>query len=185
MARALPQPARRRRRAIVRGPKKTRCGAQDDAQHDGAGSTARATTLYHWGSSQSGEGAALYDRAPAAAGGFRPGDAASLTLGDEVTALFDLAEDAVALDGLAEARDQVLRRFAFSKVYCCHKCSVSARHSGCFFILLFGAARRYHTVSLVPAAVAGPERADGIPFLLLRRLEDGELLAQRALRAAA
>jgi hypothetical protein len=34
-----------------------------------------------------------------------------------VTALLDLAEDAIALDGLAEAGEQMLGGFAVSKVY--------------------------------------------------------------------
>ena len=56
-------------------------------------------------------------RAAAAAGGFGAGDAAAFALGDEVTALLDLAQDAVALDSLAEAREQMLGGFAVSKVY--------------------------------------------------------------------
>jgi hypothetical protein len=55
--------------------------------------------------------------AAAAAGGFGAGDAAAFALGDEVPALLDLAEDAVALDGLTEAGEQVLGGFAVSKVY--------------------------------------------------------------------
>jgi hypothetical protein len=54
--------------------------------------------------------------AAAAAGGFRTGDAPAFALGDEVAALLDLAEDAVALDRLAESRQQVLRGFAVSQV---------------------------------------------------------------------
>jgi hypothetical protein len=55
-------------------------------------------------------------RAAAAAGGLGAGDAASLTLRDEVPALFDLAQDAIALDGLAEAREQMLGGFAVSQI---------------------------------------------------------------------
>ena len=46
--------------------------------------------------------------AAAAAGSLGHGDAAALALGDEVPALLDLAQDAVTLDGLAEAGEQVL-----------------------------------------------------------------------------
>jgi hypothetical protein len=68
--------------------------------------------------------------AAAAAGGLGARDAAALALRDEVAALLDLPQDAIALDGLAEARDQVLWGFAFSKVYCCHERSISARKAG-------------------------------------------------------
>jgi hypothetical protein len=54
--------------------------------------------------------------AAASAGGFRAGDAAAFALGDEVAPLLDLAEDAVALDRLAEAREQMLWGFTISKV---------------------------------------------------------------------
>jgi hypothetical protein len=43
-----------------------------------------------------------------------PGNAPALASRDEVTALLDLAEDAVTLDGLAEPREQVLGGFAVS-----------------------------------------------------------------------
>jgi len=76
----------------------------------------------------SGGGGAL--GAAAAAGGLGTRDAAALAFRDEVTALLDLPQNAVALDGLAEARDQVLRGFAFSKVYCCHERSIPTREAG-------------------------------------------------------
>jgi hypothetical protein len=52
----------------------------------------------------------------AAAGGLRAGDAPALALRDEVPPLLDLAQDAVALDHLAEARDQMFWGFTVSKV---------------------------------------------------------------------
>ena len=55
--------------------------------------------------------------AAAPAGGLCAGDAAPLALGDEVTALLDLAQDAIALHDLPEAGDQVLGGFAFAEVY--------------------------------------------------------------------
>jgi hypothetical protein len=55
-------------------------------------------------------------RAAPPAGGLRAGDTPALALGDEVAALLDLAEDTVALDRLAEARQQVLWGLAISKV---------------------------------------------------------------------
>jgi hypothetical protein len=55
-------------------------------------------------------------RAAAAAGGLRAGNPPAFALGDEVATLLDLAQDAIALDGLAEARQQMLRGFAVSKV---------------------------------------------------------------------
>jgi hypothetical protein len=51
---------------------------------------------------------ALRQRTPAASGCFCTGDAAALALGDEVAALLDFAQDAVALHRLAEAREQML-----------------------------------------------------------------------------
>jgi hypothetical protein len=56
-------------------------------------------------------------RAAAAAGRLGAGDAPAFTLRDEVTALLDLAQDAVTLHSLPETREQVLRGFAVSKVY--------------------------------------------------------------------
>jgi hypothetical protein len=55
-------------------------------------------------------------RAAAAAGGLGAGNAPALALGDEVAALLDLAEDAIALDCLPEAREQMLWGLAVSKV---------------------------------------------------------------------
>jgi hypothetical protein len=52
--------------------------------------------------------------AAAAAGCLGLGDAAAFALGDEVAALLDLAEDAIALDGLAEAGEEVFRGFALT-----------------------------------------------------------------------
>lgn len=54
------------------------------------------------------DGGPLADRATATARGLCLGNAAPFALGDEVPALLDLAQDAVALDGLPEPRDQVL-----------------------------------------------------------------------------
>jgi hypothetical protein len=55
--------------------------------------------------------------ATATAGGLRGGDTAAFALGDEVAALLDLSENSIALDGLAEARQQMLPTLTVSKVY--------------------------------------------------------------------
>jgi hypothetical protein len=52
----------------------------------------------------------------AAASGLGASDAPALALGDEVPPLLDLTQDAVALDHLAEARDQMFRGFTVSKI---------------------------------------------------------------------
>jgi len=63
-------------------------------------------------------------RSPAPPCGLRAGDPAALALRDEVPALLDLAQNAVALHDLPEAGDQVLWGFTISKVYRCHERSI-------------------------------------------------------------